>query len=529
MGSKAVFMDIDGTLMEKGVISEKVIAAIRKARSCGHMFFICSGRSVGHLPKILREADFLDGFVMSCGMYCEVRGEVVFRELIGIEDLRAAARYFCESKTACRFDGETKMIALNFKRDDCLCLENFEAIDAEFGAEPISKLTIPGAYKDEYGAFFGDRYDVYDMGGWTDVVPKGMTKATGMQLVLDHVGISRADSIGVGDGTNDLPMIKYAGLGVAMGNAPVHVKAEADAVTETCENDGVAAMIEKYVLNNNGGLHMNAAEKLLHEAKRYNHTTDFLRSAYGLSSEEIFDAYVIAPGWTPEKILAKYDAKIENIALKSGYSTYIAEFDGVRLGWIKCGMSSSNVIDAMISLADTRTEPVIFLGAVGALKADIEIGELCTPLVSYAYDGASLYLHEKLSAENFGRAVRPACADFIGKVLDSAAKSGIKITRRPTFCTDSIICEYAHLDEIKGTGAELIEMETAAFYECLAMMDKKGIALLCVSDNSAGGVPLVERTPQQRKRYDECRTREIPEAIKLAVQSSARFHSPSSL
>ena len=66
--------------------------------------------------------------------------------------------------------------------------------------------------------------------------------------MLDHVGILRADSIGVGDGSNDLPMIKYAGLGVAMGNAPEHVKAEADAVTETWENDGVADMIDKYVI-----------------------------------------------------------------------------------------------------------------------------------------------------------------------------------------------------------------------------------------------------------------------------------------
>lgn len=153
-----------------------------------------------------------------------------------------------ENKKACRFDGETKMIAFNYFRDDCLCIDDFDALEAEFEAEPISKMTIPGAYMEEYGQVFGDKYDVYDMGGWTDVIPKGITKATGMQRVLDHVGILRADSIGVGDGSNDLPMIKYAGLGVAMGNAPEHVKAEADAVTETWENDGVAVMIDKYVI-----------------------------------------------------------------------------------------------------------------------------------------------------------------------------------------------------------------------------------------------------------------------------------------
>lgn len=251
MNRKAVFMDIDGTLMQNKKISDKVIDTLRKARADGHMFFICSGRSKGHLPQILRDADFIDGFVMSCGMYCEVRGEIIFRELIGRDDLRAAAEYFCDTNQACRFDGEKKMIAFNYKRDDCLCLDKYEDIDTEFAVEPISKMTIPGAYRSEYGAFFGGKYDVYDMGGWTDVIPKGVTKATGMQRVLDHVGIARADSIGVGDGSNDLPMIKYAGLGVAMGNAPENVKAEADVVTESCENDGVAVMIEKYVLGDN--------------------------------------------------------------------------------------------------------------------------------------------------------------------------------------------------------------------------------------------------------------------------------------
>lgn len=248
MKRKAVFMDIDGTLMHNRVISEKVIETIKRARRSGHMFFICSGRSKGHLPQILREADFIDGFVMSCGMYCELHGEVIFRELIGRDDLREAAKYFTDNKKACRFDGETKMIAYNYFRDDCLCIDDFDKLDTAFETEPISKMTIPGEYCDEYAEIYGDKYDVYDMGGWTDVIPKGITKATGIQRVLDHVGIARAGSIGVGDGSNDLPMIKYAGLGVAMGNAPENVKAEADAVTETCENDGVAVMIEKYVM-----------------------------------------------------------------------------------------------------------------------------------------------------------------------------------------------------------------------------------------------------------------------------------------
>ena len=67
------------------------------------------------------------------------------------------------------------------------------------------------------------------------------------QLLALH-GIDKSEMIAVGDQTNDLPMIEYAGLGVAMGNAPEEVKLRADAVTESVLNDGVAVMIEKYVL-----------------------------------------------------------------------------------------------------------------------------------------------------------------------------------------------------------------------------------------------------------------------------------------
>ena len=248
MKRKAVFMDIDGTLMQNGVISEGVIDAIRRARALGHMFFICTGRSKGHIPQILREADYIDGFVLSCGMYCEVGGEIIYREFLEREDLRRAARYFCENGRECRFDGEIKMLALNSKRADCVCLTKYEDIDREFATEAISKMTIRGEYRAEYSEFFAPEYTVYDMGGWSDVVRAGVTKATGMQRVLDHIGISREDSIGIGDGSNDLPMIEYAGLGVAMGNAPEHVKAGADVVTETCENDGGAVMINRYLM-----------------------------------------------------------------------------------------------------------------------------------------------------------------------------------------------------------------------------------------------------------------------------------------
>lgn len=248
MGRKAVFMDIDGTLMERGRVSPRVIGAIKAARAQGHLFFVCTGRAKGFLPQMLRAADYLDGFVMACGMHCEMSGEVVHRKRVDIGVLLEVARYFCENGRECLFEGETKILGLNSERADCENYHAFDGIAEAFEREPISKITIVGPYQEADDIFLSRWFTMYDMSGWSDVVVKGVSKATGIQRMLERVGVPREDCIAIGDGTNDLPMIEFAGLGVAMGNAPEGVKAAADAVTESCENDGVAVMIEKYVL-----------------------------------------------------------------------------------------------------------------------------------------------------------------------------------------------------------------------------------------------------------------------------------------
>lgn len=249
MKRKAVFMDIDGTLMERDGVSQRVIDTIQRARALGHLFFVCTGRSLGHMPELLLTADYLDGYVMGCGMHCVMNGRIVHRERVGKEECLAVARYSLDQNRGCLYECENRMLAVNAHLDR---FETFDSIDqlAEALEEaPVSKITILGPYREEDAAFLSQWFDVYDMGSYSDVVMHGATKATGMQHMLDYLGISREDCIGIGDAINDLPMIQFAGLGVAMGNAPEEVKRAADAVTETCANDGVAVMIEKYVLN----------------------------------------------------------------------------------------------------------------------------------------------------------------------------------------------------------------------------------------------------------------------------------------
>ena len=82
-----------------------------------------------------------------------------------------------------------------------------------------------------------------------EITPLGVDKAQGLARLLEYTGVKREELICCGDGYNDLTMLKFAGLGVAMENAQPEVKAIADVVTLTNDNEGVAHIIEKYMKN----------------------------------------------------------------------------------------------------------------------------------------------------------------------------------------------------------------------------------------------------------------------------------------
>ena len=84
-----------------------------------------------------------------------------------------------------------------------------------------------------------------------EVMPKHVDKATSLDKMLQAIGIPREDSICCGDGFNDISMIKYAGVGVAMGNAQQPVKAAADYITATNDEDGLVEVIHRFILNQN--------------------------------------------------------------------------------------------------------------------------------------------------------------------------------------------------------------------------------------------------------------------------------------
>lgn len=88
--------------------------------------------------------------------------------------------------------------------------------------------------------------------GMLELLPEGASKGAGVQWLLDRLGVDRERCMALGDGENDVEMLKICGLGVAVGNAGAAAKSVADVVVNSNDEDGVAQAIEKYVLQPRG-------------------------------------------------------------------------------------------------------------------------------------------------------------------------------------------------------------------------------------------------------------------------------------
>lgn len=259
------------------------------------------------------------------------------------------------------------------------------------------------------------------------------------------------------------------------------------------------------------------AKTVIDEAESYNQVKDILFSVYGIHKEDYYDVAIIAPSWYPEKIFGEED---NIILLKKGVynSSYEIYKDDLKIAYIQCGSGASNLVDAMLCLTNANVKKIVFVGAVGALYKEIEIGQITTPKECVSFDGTIPFFYKKFDKKIYGTTVKPVNIEFIDKIIDNCLIYNINIIKEKVFCTDSILLEYSHLDEIKLTGSRLIEMETAAFYSCLKIMNKIGMALLLVSDNSDNDKSLVEKSIDDKNKYNYIRSNYISKIIKIIAE-----------
>ena len=256
---KALFFDIDGTLVSFKTlqIPQSTIDAIAAARKNGVKIFISTGRPPQIMNNIgaLQERDLIDGYITMNGSYCYVGDQVIFKNPIAKDNVQALVEECKTHHYPCIFVGEKEISVC--QPDETLKKIFYEFLRVkEFPIVSFEEGTSYDAY--QLTPFFSleteneirKQMPDCEFGRWhptfVDITAKGNTKQKGMEHILAHFGMDVSETMAFGDGGNDVPMLKFAEIGVAMGNANDDVKEIANYVTSSVDEDGIANALKHF-------------------------------------------------------------------------------------------------------------------------------------------------------------------------------------------------------------------------------------------------------------------------------------------
>ena len=273
MDYKLICIDMDGTLLnDKKTISERNIKAIRLAHDTGVRIAVCTGRIFTSADSFSNLLGVKSPVIASNGAYIREkdRDEVIYTSSIGVEKCRKllsvfrqydiyphfytnemiftenvaySSRFYAETNKTLPKDKQIKVVLVKdwdevFKKYEA---EIFKAIGVDSDIEKIRKAKISLRDMNEFEVV-SSHFDNFE------VTDKGVSKGNAVKILVDYYGINSKQVICIGDSENDLSMINYVGLGIAMGNADENVKEAAKYITDSNNCDGVAKAIEKFVL-----------------------------------------------------------------------------------------------------------------------------------------------------------------------------------------------------------------------------------------------------------------------------------------
>ncbi|MHC6231675.1 HAD hydrolase family protein [Arthrobacter sp. MMS24-T111] len=269
---RAVFLDIDGTYADHGLAPDAHVDAVRTARGLGHLVFVCTGRPLSMVPGHILDAGF-DGTITGAGARVEVNGEVLRDQrfepdlaALIVETLDAhGAAYILEAPEA--LHGRTgvdqrlrevlgPIFAGRPRHDGVLSTD----------VDPLEDILGPMQYSDDLRSTSYAKVSVFDstvplkrlmemLGSGVGLIPSSLSalgdrageifmagthKAVGIQVVEARLGLHRADIVAIGDSANDIEMLEYAGVGIAVEGGHPAVLAVADKTTAGPAGAGVA-------------------------------------------------------------------------------------------------------------------------------------------------------------------------------------------------------------------------------------------------------------------------------------------------
>jgi Cof subfamily protein (haloacid dehalogenase superfamily) len=256
---RLVALDIDGTLVDhRDRLSPAVLAAVRDVAASHHVV-VATGRSLQAALPVVRRLGLSDGFLVASNGGVTARldasapdgAEVVHRDVFDPSTALAAVGAALPSA---RF-------ALETDTGEILSTEGFQDFSFGVDATPSSlddmqdrlgvRLVVAS---DDAPEDFAERIEGIGLHGvtyavgwsaWLDITAPDVTKAKALERLRALLGVEPGDTVAVGDGRNDIEMLRWAGTGIAMGQGPAEVHAAADRVTGTVHEDGLATALDE--------------------------------------------------------------------------------------------------------------------------------------------------------------------------------------------------------------------------------------------------------------------------------------------
>ncbi len=254
MTNYSFFIDIDGTLVtsHRPYVSEKMRKVAIAARKEGARFFINTARSHAIVPLTLADPEVFDGVCSGGGTHIELCGKCVYSRYLAPDVLMDIASTYEKlgEKATLILEGADTMLFLGERQPWCderfihTSSHELEAISKDV---KIQKFSTSGKTRlsDEFIKRMSVRFDIIDHTRYIEGMEYGYDKGGAIKLAERELNIPHETTVAIGDSMNDLPMLKYAEISVAMGNASDEIKKLCTFVTDSADDDGVANAIEK--------------------------------------------------------------------------------------------------------------------------------------------------------------------------------------------------------------------------------------------------------------------------------------------
>ena len=256
-------LDIDGTLVhDDGYLSPEVVKEVKRVKELGHEVIIATGRAAANAVPVVKDLGFERGYVVSSNGAVTVQLDPEHPKGFQMTDVvtfdpAEVLTQLIEHLPEAHFAVEDVDGSYRFHRPFptyALGDQNFETPLEQLMHHPVSRVVVlsPQHDVDEFLGLIskiGLASVSYAIGytAWLDISPKGVSKASALEVQRQRLGIANQQVLVMGDGRNDIEMFEWAktsgGLAFAMGQAPEEVQLAATNVTSSVTDDGVARVL----------------------------------------------------------------------------------------------------------------------------------------------------------------------------------------------------------------------------------------------------------------------------------------------